>query len=84
MEEITTIFVVGFPDDMNEREFQNMFIFNPGFEAATLKIPTPNKDGRKQIVNILYYISLYICIYIYFIFYILSFIYIYIHIHTLI
>jgi len=52
MEEITTIFVVGFPDDMNEREFQNMFIFNPGFEAATLKIPTPNKDGRKQIVNI--------------------------------
>jgi len=51
MEEITTIFVVGFPDDMNEREFQNMFIFNPGFEAATLKIPTPNKDGRKQIIG---------------------------------
>ncbi|ORX58502.1 hypothetical protein BCR36DRAFT_277416 [Piromyces finnis] len=36
---------------MNEREFQNMFIFNPGFEAATLKIPTPNKDGRKQIIG---------------------------------
>jgi len=51
MEEITTIFVVGFPDDMNEREFQNMFIFNPGFEAATLKIPSPNKDGRKQIIG---------------------------------
>ncbi|KAL6622278.1 hypothetical protein LY90DRAFT_697713 [Neocallimastix californiae] len=51
MEEITTIFVVGFPDDMNEREFQNMFIFNQGFEAATLKIPAPNKDGRKQIIG---------------------------------
>ncbi|CAG8531373.1 12887_t:CDS:2 [Cetraspora pellucida] len=38
-EEISTIFVVGFPDDMQEREFQNMFIFSPGFEAATLKIP---------------------------------------------
>ncbi|CAG8626490.1 777_t:CDS:2, partial [Acaulospora colombiana] len=24
---------------MQEREFQNMFIFSPGFEAATLKIP---------------------------------------------
>ncbi|KAI8339520.1 hypothetical protein BC941DRAFT_420729 [Chlamydoabsidia padenii] len=41
-EEISTIFVVGFPEDMLEREFQNMFIFSPGFEAATLKIP--NKD----------------------------------------
>ena len=41
-EEITTIFVVGFPDDMQEREFQNMFIFCPGFEAATLKIPPMN------------------------------------------
>jgi len=38
-EEISTIFVVGFPDDMQEREFQNMFIFAPGFEAATLKGP---------------------------------------------
>ncbi|KAG8985924.1 hypothetical protein FRB90_004361, partial [Tulasnella sp. 427] len=41
-EEISTIFVVGFPDDMQEREFQNMFTFCPGFEAATLKVP--NKD----------------------------------------
>ncbi|KNE68410.1 hypothetical protein AMAG_13066 [Allomyces macrogynus ATCC 38327] len=39
-EDITTIFVVGFPPDMHEREFQNMFIFSPGFEAATLKVPT--------------------------------------------
>ncbi|KIM46491.1 hypothetical protein M413DRAFT_316136 [Hebeloma cylindrosporum] len=41
-EEISTIFVVGFPEDMSEREFQNMFTFSPGFEAATLKIP--NKE----------------------------------------
>ncbi|KAG8763586.1 hypothetical protein FRC11_001155 [Ceratobasidium sp. 423] len=41
-EEISTIFVVGFPDDMSEREFQNMFTFSSGFEAATLKIP--NKE----------------------------------------
>ncbi|KAI9272957.1 hypothetical protein BDA99DRAFT_280215 [Phascolomyces articulosus] len=43
-EEISTIFVVGFPDDMQEREFQNMFIFSPGFEAATLKIPSKDQE----------------------------------------
>ncbi|KZW04198.1 hypothetical protein EXIGLDRAFT_19068 [Exidia glandulosa HHB12029] len=43
-EEISTIFVVGFPEDMQEREFQNMFTFSKGFEAATLKIP--NKDSN--------------------------------------
>lgn len=37
MDDVTTIFVVGFPDDMQEREFQNMFIFSKGFEAASLK-----------------------------------------------
>jgi len=56
---ISTIFVVGFPDDMGvslssslislagladkvgqEREFQNIFTFSPGFEAATLKFPS--------------------------------------------
>ncbi|KAI0940292.1 hypothetical protein AcV5_001438 [Taiwanofungus camphoratus] len=41
-EEISTIFVVGFPEDMQEREFTNMFTFSSGFEAATLKIP--NKE----------------------------------------
>ncbi|KAG1799423.1 uncharacterized protein HD556DRAFT_1231581, partial [Suillus plorans] len=41
-EEISTIFVVGFPDDMQEREFQNMFTFSSGFEAAILTIP--NKE----------------------------------------
>ncbi|KAI9140674.1 hypothetical protein BKA69DRAFT_1078152 [Paraphysoderma sedebokerense] len=54
-EEITTIFVVGFPDDMLEREFQNMFIFSPGFEAATLKIPNKDEDDgnghKKQIIG---------------------------------
>ncbi|KND03577.1 uncharacterized protein SPPG_01052 [Spizellomyces punctatus DAOM BR117] len=58
-EEITTIFVVGFPDDMQEREFQNMFTFSSGFEAATLKIPsqtdsddgTGTNNGRKQIIG---------------------------------
>ncbi|KAI8060153.1 hypothetical protein BC940DRAFT_163113 [Gongronella butleri] len=53
-EEIATIFVVGFPDDMREREFQNMFIFSPGFEAATLKIPKDEEDetsSKKQIVS---------------------------------
>ncbi|ORZ01284.1 hypothetical protein BCR43DRAFT_174148 [Syncephalastrum racemosum] len=43
-EEISTIFVVGFPDDMQEREFQNMFTFSPGFEAATLKVPSKDQD----------------------------------------
>ncbi|KAJ1862630.1 hypothetical protein LPJ73_000708 [Coemansia sp. RSA 2703] len=51
-EDITTIFVVGFPDDMKEREFQNMFTFSPGFEAATLKIPSGedafDKDSQKK------------------------------------
>lgn len=57
-EEISTIFVVGFPEDMQEREFQNMFLFSSGFEAAMLKVPSL-KDGdddlanniKKQIVN---------------------------------
>ncbi|ORX35166.1 hypothetical protein BD324DRAFT_121250 [Kockovaella imperatae] len=42
-EVITTIFVVGFPDDMGEREFQNIFTFSPGFEAATLKFPSGSR-----------------------------------------
>ncbi|KAI9362405.1 hypothetical protein BD770DRAFT_441065 [Pilaira anomala] len=61
-EDISTIFVVGFPEDMQEREFQNMFMFSPGFEAATLKVPNETKDeedilmnnnsnGRKQIIG---------------------------------
>lgn len=42
--DVSTIFVVGFPDDMTEREFTNMFAFAEGFEAATLKFPWP-RDG---------------------------------------
>ncbi|GAA94714.1 hypothetical protein E5Q_01367 [Mixia osmundae IAM 14324] len=45
-EEVSTIFVVGFPDDMQEREFQNMFIFCPGFEAATLKVPPGSSSSQ--------------------------------------
>ncbi|KAI9503131.1 hypothetical protein BX070DRAFT_183241, partial [Coemansia spiralis] len=36
---------------MKEREFQNMFTFSQGFEAATLKIPSPDetdKDNQKK------------------------------------
>ncbi|KAI8910113.1 hypothetical protein EDD86DRAFT_204564 [Gorgonomyces haynaldii] len=38
---------------MNEREFQNMFTFCGGFEAAALKIPTPGEydDQKKQIIG---------------------------------
>ncbi|CAJ0838667.1 12212_t:CDS:2 [Entrophospora sp. SA101] len=50
-EEISTIFVVGFPDDMQEREFQNMFIFSPGFEAATLKIPQKDSSDDDASTN---------------------------------
>lgn len=40
-DEISTIFVVGFPPDFKEREFQNLFIFASGFEGASLKHPDP-------------------------------------------
>ncbi|GAA5922945.1 uncharacterized protein JCM15063_003477 [Sporobolomyces koalae] len=46
-EEITTLFIFGFPDDMLEREFQNLFFFAPGFEAATLKMPSSNANGTE-------------------------------------
>lgn len=39
-EEITTIFLAGFPDDITQREFNNFFVFARGFEAASLKFPT--------------------------------------------
>lgn len=41
-EEVSTLFVFGFPEDMMEREFQNLFMFAPGFEAAALKVPHPS------------------------------------------
>ncbi|KAI8060799.1 hypothetical protein BC940DRAFT_323071 [Gongronella butleri] len=43
-EDVKTIFIVGFPDDMTEREFQNMFTFCPGFEAASLKWHAKDQD----------------------------------------
>lgn len=68
-EDISTIFVVGFPEDMQEREFQNMFMFSPGFEAATLKVPNGkdeedclmNNIGRKQIVSLIIRIFMNVC-----------------------
>ncbi|ORX53240.1 hypothetical protein DM01DRAFT_1374679 [Hesseltinella vesiculosa] len=54
-EEISTIFVIGFPDDMLEREFRNMFLFASGFEASTLKLLSknnvPNSERRKQLIG---------------------------------
>ncbi|GAA5987662.1 hypothetical protein JCM11641_001185 [Rhodosporidiobolus odoratus] len=46
-DEVSTIFVVGFPEDMQEREFQNMFLFAEGFEGATLKIPAATAAQRE-------------------------------------
>lgn len=48
MDEVTTIFVVGFPDDMQEREFQNMFIFSKGFEAASLKWHSKDQQEEQE------------------------------------
>jgi len=52
-QEISTIFVYGFPDDMREREFTNMFTFCKGFESALLKIPAINEadESKKQIIG---------------------------------
>ena len=35
--DISTIFIIGFPDDFKERELTNMFLFAPGFEGSVLK-----------------------------------------------
>jgi RNA recognition motif-containing protein len=37
---ISTIFIIGFPDDFRERELHNMFLFASGFETAVLKTTT--------------------------------------------
>ncbi|KAI8327665.1 hypothetical protein EDC96DRAFT_531459 [Choanephora cucurbitarum] len=58
-DDVTTIFVVGFPEDMGEREFQNMFTFCQGFEAASLKWHCkdqeddgiPSNGGKKQMIG---------------------------------
>jgi hypothetical protein len=59
-DDVTTIFVVGFPEDMTEREFQNMFMFCRGFEAASLKWHCKDQEddnsvgsnsGKKQMVR---------------------------------
>ena len=53
---ISTIFIIGFPDDFKERELNNLFLFASGFEGAVLKsinIPHVNSDEsqRKQLIG---------------------------------
>jgi hypothetical protein len=50
-DDVTTIFVVGFPDDMQEREFQNMFMFSKGFEAASLKWHCKDQTEDQEFFN---------------------------------
>lgn len=47
-QEITTLFLAGFPDDITEREFANMFLFAKGFEASMLKYPTTNGAPKPE------------------------------------
>ncbi|RKP21357.1 hypothetical protein ROZALSC1DRAFT_27224 [Rozella allomycis CSF55] len=47
-EEISTIFVTGLPEDIQEREFQNMFTFCDGFDFAVLKNP-PEEGWRDNL-----------------------------------
>lgn len=46
-QEISTLFMAGFPDDITDREFSNMFLFAKGFEASMLKYPTPSSNSLK-------------------------------------
>lgn len=60
--DISTIFIIGFPDDFKERELANMFLFAPGFEGSVLKttnipiatcpsIPSAEESQRKQLIG---------------------------------
>lgn len=51
VEEVSTLFVVGFPDDFKEREFVNLFAFAAGFEGASLKYPDCFTDGWSRPVK---------------------------------
>lgn len=62
-QEISTLFIAGFPDDITDREFANMFLFAKGFEASMLKHPTPppnkgeegeheTKEGQHESANV--------------------------------
>ncbi|PKI85847.1 hypothetical protein MVES_000514 [Malassezia vespertilionis] len=42
--DVSTLFMAGFPDDITDREFANMFLFAKGFEASMLKYPS--KEGQ--------------------------------------
>lgn len=51
VQEISTLFMAGFPEDITDREFSNLFLFAKGFEASMLKYPQPTKsedDIRKM------------------------------------
>ena len=50
-EEITTLFIAGFPEDITEREFGNMFLFARGYEASMLKLPQATASARGEDVS---------------------------------
>ena len=50
-EEITTLFMAGFPLDIQERESQNMFTFAEGFEYATLAWCTKKSKNSNEKEN---------------------------------
>ncbi|KAI8060669.1 uncharacterized protein B0P05DRAFT_574734 [Gilbertella persicaria] len=52
IDNVCTIFVVGFPDDLQEREFRNMFTFSKGFEAASLKWHCKDYQEDQSIVSV--------------------------------
>lgn len=47
-QEISTLFIAGFPDDISDREFANIFLFAKGFEASMLKYPGPNPSKAED------------------------------------
>lgn len=49
-EDVSTVFLVGLPDDMSERELTNMFLFCPGFECALLGCRGKIDEEIRQII----------------------------------
>lgn len=47
-QEISTLFLAGFPDDITDREFSNMFLFAKGFEASMLKYPNTGSVQKSE------------------------------------
>lgn len=42
---VTTIYVNGFPEDVKEREFQNLFAFAKGYEGCSVRIPSSESES---------------------------------------